>query len=209
MELVRLQKFIANCGFCSRRKAEELILNGNVKVNGMVIKELGTKIDSQIDKVEVYGKLLKTPKKNVYILLNKPIGYVTTVKDQFDRPTVLDLVKDVNEKILPVGRLDMYTSGAIILTNDGDFIYEVTHPKYEIEKTYQVTLSGIVSKDDIKRLEEGVEIEDYVSGKARVKILKIDRENNISRLQITIHEGKNREIRKMCNAIRKRCKGSS
>ena len=148
-------------------------------------------------------------KKNTYILLNKPIGYVTTVKDQFNRPTVLDLLKNIKEKVLPVGRLDMYTSGALILSNDGDFIYEVTHPKYQVEKTYQVTLSGIINKDDIKKLEEGVKIEDYISGKAKVKILKIDNENNISRLQITIHEGKNREIRKMCNAIRKRCKSTS
>ena len=196
-------------GYCSRRKAEELILNGNVKVNGIIITELGSKINLQIDKVEVNGKELKDLKKNTYILLNKPIGYVTTVKDQFNRPTVLDLLKNIKEKVLPVGRLDMYTSGALILSNDGDFIYEVTHPKYQVEKTYQVTLSGIINKDDIKKLEEGVKIEDYISGKAKVKILKIDNENNISRLQITIHEGKNREIRKMCNAIRKRCKSTS
>lgn len=170
---------------------------------------MGSKINLQIDKVEVNGKELKDLKKNTYILLNKPIGYVTTVKDQFNRPTVLDLLKNIKEKVLPVGRLDMYTSGALILSNDGDFIYEVTHPKYQVEKTYQVTLSGIINKDDIKKLEEGVKIEDYISGKAKVKILKIDNENNISRLQITIHEGKNREIRKMCNAIRKRCKSTS
>ena len=205
----RLQKVIASSGITSRRKAEELILNGNVKVNGIIITELGSKINLQIDKVEVNGKELKDLKKNTYILLNKPIGYVTTVKDQFNRPTVLDLLKNIKEKVLPVGRLDMYTSGALILSNDGDFIYEVTHPKYQVEKTYQVTLSGIINKDDIKKLEEGVKIEDYISGKAKVKILKIDNENNISRLQITIHEGKNREIRKMCNAIRKRCKSTS
>ena len=184
-------------------------MNGAVQVNGKTVKELGSKINPQIDKVEVNGIELKNSKKNVYILLNKPIGYVTTVKDQFNRPTVLDLIKNVNEKVLPVGRLDMYTSGALILSNDGDFIYEVTHPKHEIEKTYQVTLSDIVSKDDIKKLEEGVEIENYISGKAKVKILKIDKEKNVSRLEITIHEGKNREIRKMCNAIRKRSKSTS
>ena len=112
----------------------------------------------------------------------------------------MDLVK-VPEKVLPVGRLDMYTSGAIILTNDGEFIYKITHPKYEIEKTYNVTLNGIISSKEIEELKNGVKIENYISGKAKVRILKIDKEKNISRIEITIHEGKNREVRKMCNAI--------
>lgn len=205
MELVRLQKFIANCGICSRRKAEELILQGKVKVNNQIVQELGTKINLETDKIYIDGNLLKTPQKKVYILLNKPIGYVTTVKEQFDRPTVLDLVKDIEEKVLPVGRLDMYTSGALILTNDGDFIYEITHPKNEIEKTYQATVKGIVTQENIKTLENGVKIENYISGEAKVKILKIDKKSNISRIQITIHEGKNREVRKMCKAIRQKC----
>ena len=136
-------------------------------------------------------------------MLNKPIGYVTTVKDQFDRPTVLDLVK-VKEKVLPVGRLDMYTSGALILTNDGEFINKITHPKNEVEKTYTVTVKGIVNQEDVQKLEAGVEIDDYISGKAKVKILKTDEEKNFSRVQITIHEGKNREVRKMCEAIGKK-----
>ena len=174
-------------------------------MNGEVVRELGKKINPEKDKVTYEGKILKMPNENVYILLNKPIGYVTTVKDQFNRPTVLDLIKKVDENLLPVGRLDMYTSGALILTNDGDFIYEVTHPKHEIEKTYQVTLKGIITKDDIEKLKNGVKIEDYISGKAKVKILKIDEEKNKSRIEITIHEGKNREVRKMCTAIRKKC----
>lgn len=203
MELIRLQKFIANCGICSRRKAEELIINGEVKVNDKIIYELGRKINPEVDKVQVNGKTLNVSEKKIYILLNKPIGYVTTVKDQFNRPTILDLIKGVEEKVLPVGRLDMYTSGALILSNDGDFIYEITHPKYEIEKTYQVTLSGIITSEDVKKLENGVVIDNYISSKARVKILKIDEKNNSSRIQITIHEGKNREVRKMCNSIGK------
>ena len=150
------------------------------------------------------GKKIIQQSEKVYILLNKPIGYVTTVKEQFERPIVLDLIKGVNKKLLPVGRLDMYTSGALILTNDGDFIYKVTHPKNEIEKTYNVTVKGIVTNEDVQKLEQGVEIEDYISGKAKVKILKIDNEKNISRIQVTIHEGKNREVRKMCNAIDKK-----
>lgn len=203
MEEVRLQKFLANSGVCSRRAAEQLIVDGKVKVNGKVVTELGTKINPQSDEVIYNGKCVKPVDKYYYILLNKPIGYVTTVKEQFGRPTVMDLVKGAGNGLVPVGRLDMYTSGAIILTNDGDFVYKVTHPKNEIEKTYNVTLRGIVTKEDVLKLEQGVEIEDYVSGKAKVKILKIDSEKKISRLQITIHEGKNREVRKMCAAIDK------
>lgn len=199
----RLQKYLANSGVASRRKCEDLILQGKIEVNGKVVTELGTKVNPERDIVKFNGKEVKQVEKMVYILLNKPIGYVTTVKEQFNRPTVIDLLNGVKEKVLPVGRLDMYTSGALILTNDGDFIYQVTHPKYEIEKTYQATVKGIVTKEDIKKLENGVEIDDYISGKAKVKILKVDKENNISRLKITIHEGKNREVRKMCSAIGK------
>ncbi len=199
----RLQKYLANQGIAARRKCEEFILDGRVKVNGEVVTELGTKINPEVDKIEFDGKEVNKEEKRVYILLNKPIGYVTTAKDQFDRPTVLDLVK-VKEKVLPVGRLDMYTSGALILSNDGDFINKVTHPKNEIEKTYTVTVKGIVNDEDVKRLSQGVKIDDYVSGKAKVKILKTDEEKNISRLAITIHEGKNREVRKMCEAIGKK-----
>ena len=203
MEELSLQKFLANAGVCSRRKAEEYILDGKVKVNGKVVNELGIKVNPDKDEIIFESKIIRLQNNMVYILLNKPIGYVTTVKEQFYRPTVIDLLNGVKEKVLPVGRLDMYTSGALILTNDGDFIYQVTHPKYEIEKTYQATVKGIVTKEDIKKLENGVEIDDYISGKAKVKILKIDKENNISRLKITIHEGKNREVRKMCSAIGK------
>lgn len=204
MDEIRLQKFLANQGVCSRRKAEEHILNGDVQVNGKTVTQLGTKIIPNKDEVIFQGKKITLSNdKKVYILLNKPIGYVTTTKDQFGRDTVLDLVK-VKESILPVGRLDMYTSGAIILTNDGEFIYKITHPKYEIEKTYNVTLKGKITDEDVQKLREGVEIEDYTSGKAKVRILKIDEEKNISRLEITIHEGKNREVRKMCDAVGKK-----
>ncbi|MBR3674041.1 MAG: rRNA pseudouridine synthase [Clostridia bacterium] len=203
MEEVRLQKFLANSGVCSRRAAEQLIVEGKVSVNGKVITELGTKVIPGVDEVICIGKCVKPVDKHIYILLNKPIGYVTTVKEQFGRPTVMDLVKGAGSGLVPVGRLDMYTSGAIILTNDGDFVYKVTHPKNEIEKTYNATVRGIVTKEDVQKLEQGVEIEDYVSGKAKVKILKTDSEKNISRIQITIHEGKNREVRKMCAAIDK------
>ena len=186
MEEVRLQKFLANQGVCSRRKAEEYILQGLVKVNGVTITELGVKINPDKDEVVFRGDKVGKSDKKVYILLNKPIGYVTTTKDQFGRDTVLDLVK-VKEKVLPVGRLDMYTSGALILTNDGEFIYKVTHPKFEIEKTYNVTLKGVITEEEIEKLENGVEIEDYTSAKAKVRILKIDKEKDISRTEITIN----------------------
>ena len=186
---VRLQKFLANNGVASRRKCEELILDGKVSVNGEVVHELGIKINPTVDKVMYCGKLVHSTERRVYILLNKPIGYVTTAKDQFNRDTVLDLVK-VKERIVPVGRLDMYTSGALILTNDGDFVYKITHPKHEITKTYTVTLHGIITNEAVEKLRQGVEIDDYT-----------DKEKNISRLEITIHEGKNRQVRKMCEAV--------
>ena len=200
MEEIRLQKYLADCGIASRRKAEELIKDGKITVNNTVITQLGTKIDQKKDVVKYNNKIVKQTSDYLYILLNKPIGYVTTVKDQFNRDSVLDLVK-TNKRLVPVGRLDMYTSGALILTNDGDFIYKVTHPKHEIEKTYTVTVKGIVKEDEIKSLKNGVNIGDYITKQAKVKILKIDNEKNQSRLEITIHEGKNRQIRKMCEAI--------
>ena len=204
----RLQKFLARSGVASRRKSEELIINGKIKVNGKIVTELGTKVDPEKDVIKYNEKEIKNESKKVYILLNKPIGYVTTVKDQFKRQTVLDLVKGINERIVPVGRLDMYTSGALLLSNDGEFINKVTHPKHEIEKTYNVTVVGIVNSNDVKELSEGVEIEvdeeKYITKPAKVKILKIDEEKNLSRIQIVIHEGKNREIRKMCDRIGKK-----
>lgn len=200
MEEVRLQKFLADCGIASRRKSEELIAQGKVKVNGKIVTELGVKVIPNQDKVEYENKEVKVQNDFVYILLNKPIGYVTTVKDQFHRDSVMDLVK-INKRVVPVGRLDMYTSGALILTNDGDFVYRVTHPKHEITKTYTVTIKGIVTNDEVASLRQGVKIEDYVTKPAKVKILKTDLEKNFSRLEITIHEGKNRQVRKMCEAI--------
>ena len=204
----RLQKFLANAGVASRRKCEELIASGKIKVNGMIITELGKKINPEKDVVEYNGRIIKENNEKIYILLNKPIGYVTTVKDQFDRPTVMNLIKGVKTKVVPVGRLDMYTSGALLLSNDGDFVNMVTHPKNEINKTYNVTLNGIITKEETEKLKNGVEIIDndkpYTTKKANVKILKTDNEKHLSRIQITIHEGKNREVRKMCEAIGKK-----
>ena len=174
MEEIRLQKYLANNGIASRRKCEELIIQGRVKVNGEVVTELGTKINPDKDIIEYNGKTIKnTNTEHTYILLNKPIDYVTTVKDQFNRNTVLDLVK-TNKRLVPVGRLDMYTSGAIILTDDGDFVYKITHPKHEIPKTYNVTVVGKITGEEVEQLKNGVDIGDFVTSKAEVKILKID-----------------------------------
>ena len=200
-EKIRLQKYLAECGIASRRKAEEYIQEGKVQVNGKVVTKLGVKINPEKDIVYFNNKKVAKQNENIYILLNKPIGYVTTTKDQFNRETVLDLIKGINKRIVPVGRLDMYTSGALILTNDGDFTYKVTHPSHEITKTYVATLRGIVTYEEMEKLKSGVEIEDYLTRPAKVKILKTDTEKNISRIEITIHEGKNRQVRKMCEAI--------
>lgn len=199
----RLQKYLAKCGIASRRKCEELILQGKIEVNGNIVTKLGEKVNEN-DVVKYLGNIVKIDEEKIYVLLNKPIGYVTTVKEQFGRDKVLDLIK-INKRIVPVGRLDMYTSGALILTNDGDLVNKLTHPKNEINKTYNVTLHGIVTTKDIENLKNGVKLEDgYITKPAKVKILKIDNEKNISRIQITIHEGKNRQIRKMCEAIGKK-----
>lgn len=198
MELIRLQKYIADCGVASRRKAEELIQLGCVKVNGSVVTEMGIKV-SDSDLVEVNGKVIKPESKKVYILLNKPSGYVTTVKDQFRRPTVLDLLKGVNERVFPVGRLDYETTGLLILTNDGDFTFKMTHPKHEMAKTYLATIMGVPTEEEISRFENGLEIEDYTTSPAKIKI--ISSQENTCVVEITIHEGRNRQVRKMCEKI--------
>ena len=193
-EQIRLQKFLAEAGIASRRKCEQLILDGKISVNGQTVQELGTKIVPNVDKITYCGKPVENQENKVYILLNKPIGYVTTAKDQFNRDTVLNLVK-VKERIV------LYTSGALILTNDGEFVYKVTHPKHEITKTYTVTVKGIIQNEEVEKLKQGVQIEDYTTRPAKVKILKTDLEKDISRLEITIHEGKNRQVRKMCESV--------
>lgn len=204
MEPIRLQKFLASNGVASRRKCEELISQGKITVNGKIVTEFGTKINPEVDKIAYNGKIVENLTEDfIYILLNKPIGVVTTAKDQFGRESVLDLVK-VRERIVPVGRLDMYTSGALILTNDGDFVYKLTHPKHEITKTYNVTVVGIITEEEVEVLRKGVKIDDYKTRPAKVRILKIDNEKNVSRLEIIIHEGKNRQVRKMCEAIGKK-----
>ncbi len=195
---MRINKYIAQAGVASRRKADELIAAGNVKVNGAVLREPGYDV-AEGDVVEVNGRRIAAEEKKVYILLNKPVGYVTTVSDDKDRPTVMDLVGDVDARIFPVGRLDYNTSGMLIMTNDGDFAYKVSHPKHELTKTYRARVAGILSTEKVWKLRNGVDIGGFVTSKARVDVVKGLPKSTI--VDITIHEGKNRQVRKMCKAV--------
>lgn len=195
----RLQKVMAELGVASRRKCEELILQGKVSVNGQIITELGTKVDKQSAIILVEGVRLATGIKKVYLLLNKPIGYITSAKDQFDRPTVIDLITEIKVRLYPVGRLDYDTEGLLILTNDGDLTFKLTHPSHNVTKTYTALVNGRVEEEAIEIFKEGVIIEDYKTAPAKLEILKYV--DNDTLVNITIHEGKNRQVRKMCDAI--------
>lgn len=199
-ETVRLQKYIAMCGKASRRAAEELITAGRVRVDGVKVTELGTKVEIGAARVELDGEPLKIQTKMYYIMLNKPAGYVTTVHDQFDRPTVLDLIGDeINARIVPVGRLDYETEGMLILTNDGDFTYRMTHPKFHVDKTYRAELGGGITMKAINALKHGVVIDGRKTAPAELEL--IDAKPGISTVEITIHEGRNRQVRKMFEAV--------
>lgn len=193
--MIRLNKYIAECGICSRRSADNLISSGKVKLNGNVVTELGTKIDEDKDEIKVEDKKIIRESKYVYIMLNKPKGYVTTSKEQFGRKSVLDLI-DTDLRVYPIGRLDMYTEGLLLLTNDGEFADKMMHPKNKIEKTYIVKVSGNITKEKLNNLRNGVDIGGYITRKAIVKELKKENE-----LEIVISEGKNRQVRKMCETV--------
>ena len=169
-----------------------------MKVNGLTLQEAGYNVVTG-DVVEVNGRRIEPENKKVYILLNKPLGYVTTVSDDRERPTVMDLVADVDARIFPVGRLDYNTSGMLLMTNDGDFAYSLTHPKHEMPKTYRARVSGVLSNEKCARLRNGVDIGGYVTAKAKVNIVKGTQRSTI--VDITIHEGKNRQVRKMFKAV--------
>lgn len=194
----RLQKVIANSGVASRRKAEELILNGRVKVDGKVILELGMKVSDKA-KIEVDNVLISKQDK-VYYILNKPREIITSTKDEHGRKTVTDLI-DEERRIYPVGRLDYDTTGIIILTNDGEFANLLMHPRNEIDKVYVAKVKGIPLPSDLMKLKTGVIIDGVKTKKARVKLKKIDKENNTSIIELTIHEGKNHQVKKMFESI--------
>ena len=194
--MIRLNKYIAECGICSRRKADILIESGKVLVNDIVIKDLGVKIDDTKDQVKVDGKTISKEDKFVYIMLNKPKGYVTTNSEQFGRKSVLDLI-DTDYRIFPIGRLDMYTEGLLLLTNDGEFANKLMHPKNKVEKTYIANVKGNITEEKIENLRNGVDIGGYITKPAKVRIIS-KYKNEIG---IKISEGKNRQVRKMCEAV--------
>ncbi|MGF6376061.1 23S rRNA pseudouridine2605 synthase [Clostridiales Family XIII bacterium PM5-7] len=195
---MRINKYIAQSGIASRRKADELITGGNVKINGKTLKEPGFDVGDD-DVVEVNGRRIYADEKKVYILLNKPIGFITTVKDEQKRPTVMELVRDVDARIFPVGRLDNNTSGMLLMTNDGEFSYRVAHPKHKMMKTYRARVEGILSNEKCAKLANGVDIGGFVTSKAKVNIIKGMPRSTI--VEISIHEGKNRQVRKMFAAV--------
>ena len=195
---MRLNKYIAQAGLASRRKADGLTKNGNVKVNGAVISTLGYDV-KEGDRVEVNGIPIRMAQSLVYYVINKPRGYITTSDDEQDRATVMEFVKDINERIFPVGRLDKDTSGLLIMTNDGDLSYRTTHPRHEIYKTYRAKVKGVISKERIAKLKKGIDIGGFVTSPAKVELIK--QAEKYAVVEISIFEGKNRQVRKMFAAV--------
>lgn len=195
----RLQKIISAAGISSRRAAEELILAGRVAVNGTVVTELGSKADPVTDTVTVDGKALTIAAKKLYILLYKPVGYMTTLDDPEGRPLVTDLLKDIGERVYPVGRLDYNTEGLLLLTNDGEWANQLMHPRHEVEKEYHVRVRGKLHRSQLDQLSGGVEIDGRKTAPATVRVIKEGDQNDW--FSIAIHEGRNRQVRRMCEAV--------
>lgn len=195
---MRINKFLAQRGISSRRKADELVANGNVKVNGATIRELGYQVGED-DVVEVNGNRVFQEEKKVYFLMNKPLGYVTTMQDDKGRASVADLITDIHQRVFPIGRLDYNTSGLLLITNDGELSYRLTHPKHKVTKTYRALVKGYVSDTKLAQLRRGVDIGGFITSKARVSVIK--QMKNLTLIEIEIHEGKNRQVRKMFNAV--------
>ncbi len=195
---MRLNKFLARSGVCSRRSADILIQSGKVAINGIRVQKLGILIDENSDEVTVDGKKVTLQENLAYILLNKPKGYLSTVKDNFQRPTVLDLLgKD--KKVFPVGRLDKDTQGVLLLTNDGELTYRLTHPKFEIEKTYVVTVKGEMDQNFLRELKQGIRLEEGVVAFGQGKIVKAEKERTV--FELKLKEGMKREIKRMCQMM--------
>lgn len=197
MEPIRIQKFFTDCGVLSRRAAEEEIKAGHVRINGE-IAQIGQKIDPEHDQVTYRGKpvTMETHPRNVYIMLNKPRGYVTTMHDEQGRPCVTALIKDIPVRVYPIGRLDMDSEGLLLMTNDGELANKLTHPKHEIPKIYHVKIAGTVTQDQLKALGKPMNIDGYVIQPVDVKLISIQQDHCV--LRMTLYEGRNRQIRKMC-----------
>lgn len=196
----RLQKVMAEAGVASRRKCEQFITEGRVKVNGTTITELGYKVDPTRDDIEVDGKKIEKERR-VYYLLHKPTGVITSVSDPQKRKTVLDLMKGVKERIYPIGRLDYDTSGLLLLTNDGDFANHIAHPSHELDKVYEATVKGRIDEPALEKLRRGVRLEDGMTAPAVVEFVRYQQKNDTSVIHLTIHEGRNRQVRRMCEAV--------
>ncbi|MDX2435038.1 MAG: pseudouridine synthase, partial [Desulfobacterales bacterium] len=197
--LERLQKVLAKAGVASRRRAEELIRQGKVRVDGKVVTEMGTKVDPETQNIECDGVALVSQEEIVYILLNKPTGYLSTVDDPQGRPIVTDLLKNIAERVYPVGRLDLNTEGALLLTNDGELSQKILHPSHEVNKTYVAKVKGVPGKKKLDALSKGIELEGRKTWPARIKVLKTEAQSTV--IQIIIHEGRKRQVRKMFEAI--------
>lgn len=195
----RLQKFLARAGICSRRAAEELIRQGQVAVDGRLVTEMGVKVDPERQRISVRGRQVTLTKTTITILLNKPRGYVTTMRDPQGRPIVTTLIKDIKERLFPVGRLDLDTEGALILTNDGELAQQLLHPKFEINKTYQAVVQGRISPETIRRVEGGIDLDGRRTWPAKIRLLSQDERR--STLEIVIHEGRKRQVRRMFEAV--------
>lgn len=195
----RINRIISQAGLASRRQADELIKSGRVMLNGRRVCELGTKADWGSDCIKVDGKEIAGPRESIYIALNKPFGYISSMKDPEGRPVVTELIKDIPERLYPVGRLDFDSLGLLLMTNDGDFSYRLTHPKYHVPKTYKVTVSGNVDPETLEKLTRGVQLEDGFSGSAKAALLKKAGAGSI--IRITVYQGRNRMVRRMMEAV--------
>lgn len=196
---VRLQKFLSECGVASRRASEQLITEGRVRVNGAVAT-IGSSVEPGADAVTVDGRAVGRAEKRVYILLNKPRGTVTTASDTHGRRTVLDCLDGIDERVFPVGRLDMDVEGVLLLTNDGDLAHRLMHPSHGVEKVYQATVEGLVTEEALARLRQGVMLEDGMTAPAGATLIAHER-NGRSRIELTLHEGRKREVKRMCAAV--------
>lgn len=201
--MVRLNKYIADCGVCSRRAADKLIACGLVSINGKIVKELGISVDETNDSVIVQGRKIEPVTRYRYIMLNKPKGCVCTVKDDKGRKTIFDYIDSKEHRLYPVGRLDYDTEGLILLTNDGSLAYKLTHPSHDIPKTYIVKVEGTVPENDLATLRNGIELDGIKLHRAKIKLLEMENENKISRYEVTIYEGRNRQVRRMFESIGK------
>lgn len=199
--LIRLNKWIASCGFASRRAADELIASKKVRVNGKPVTQMGVKIDPEKDSVEIGNKKLTSSNSKVYIIINKPTGVVSTAKDELDRPNVVSLVKLPNKRVYPVGRLDFDSRGLMLLTDDGELTYQLTHPKFHIPKVYNLTIRGVLTTADVQKMQKGVLLEDGFSKPFKVALIAADPQIRLSQVEVVLNEGRKRQIRRMCQKL--------